>query len=82
MWEVYRYFDHGWVDRYYVDPTFHFTYPGFGWVAPWPGDWMHVHFAGLGLLAFFIMIGFAYRASTALFFVGFTYIFLLEQAAN
>lgn len=80
MWEVYRYFDHGWIDRYYVDPTFHFTYLGFGWVEPWPGNWMHVHFVGLAVLALCIMIGFGYRAATVLFFLGFTYIFLLEQA--
>jgi len=80
MWEVYRYFDHGWIDRYYVDPTFHFTYLGFGWVEPWPGNWMHVHFVGLAVLALCIMVGFAYRAATVLFFLGFTYVFLLEQA--
>ena len=80
MWEVYRYFDHGWIDRYYVDPTFHFTYLGFGWVEPWPGTWMHAHFLALGTLAFCIMIGLAYRLATVLFFLGFTYVFLLEQA--
>lgn len=41
---------------------------------------MHAHFLGLGMLAFCIMIGFAYRTATVLFFLGFTYVFLLEQA--
>ena len=34
LWEVYRYFSHDWIARYFIDPTFHFTYPGFGWVQP------------------------------------------------
>ena len=38
------------------------------------------HFAALGVLAIFITLGFFYRLSALLFFVGFTYIFLLEQA--
>jgi hypothetical protein len=41
---------------------------------------MYYHFALLGLLALFIAIGFLYRASTILFFLGFAYIFLLEKA--
>ena len=25
VWEVWRYFDHGWIARYFVEPEFHFT---------------------------------------------------------
>lgn len=80
LWEVGRYFEHGWIARYWIEPAFHFTYYGFGWVQPWPGAGMYVHFAALGVLAFFIMIGLWYRLSAALFFLGFTYAFLLEEA--
>jgi len=80
MWEVWRYFSNGWIHRYYIDPTFFFTYWGFGWITPWPGDGMFIHFIVLGALAFFIMLGLFYRASTILFFLGFTYVFLLDQA--
>jgi len=41
---------------------------------------MYYHYYGLGVLAFFILIGFLYRISAFLFFLAFTYIFLLEQA--
>jgi len=34
LWEVTRYFNHDWIERYYIDPTFFFTYFGFDWVAP------------------------------------------------
>jgi vitamin K-dependent gamma-carboxylase len=80
IWEVYRYFSNGWIERYFVDPTFHFTFHGFGWVEPWPGSWMEAHFAVLGALAACIMLGLAYRVVAPLFFLGFTYVFLLEQA--
>jgi hypothetical protein len=80
MWEVARYFAYGWIDTHFIEPGFFFTYPGFHWVRPWPGAGMHSHFAGLGLLAFLIAIGFCYRAAMALFFIGFTYVFLIDQA--
>ena len=79
VWEVWRYFDHGWVERYYIEPEFFFTYYGFDWVRPWGGMWMKVHFVVLGVLATFIALGFLYRWSMALFFVGFAHIFLIDQ---
>jgi len=79
MVEVYRYFDHNWVKRYFIDPTFYFSYDGFSWLSPWGGDGMYYHFYALGLLAFFIAIGFLYRISTILFFLGFSFIFLLDK---
>lgn len=80
LWEVGRYFSHDWIRAYWISPSFHFTYAGFGWVSPWPGELMYWHMAALGALTVFITIGWFYRVSTLLFFIGFTYIFLLEQA--
>ncbi len=77
---VQRYFANGWIRLEFIRPRFHFTYYGFGWVHPWPGNGMYIHFAALGVLAFFIAIGFAYRVSAILFFLGFTYTFLLEES--
>lgn len=79
LWEVYRYFAHGRIFRYYIEPAVHFKYYGFGWVRAWPGDGMYWHFYALGALAACILVGFCYRAAAALFFVGFTYVFLLDQ---
>jgi hypothetical protein len=80
VWEVYRYFTKGWIASYYILPEFHFTYYGFGWVRPWPGDGMYVHFAVLGLAALGVTLGLFYRLSAVVFFLGFTYVFLLDQA--
>jgi hypothetical protein len=80
LWEVWRYFNYGWISRYYIEPVFHFTYFGFDWVRPWTGNGMYYHFFALGVFAAFIMVGFLYRISATLFFLGFTYVFLLDQA--
>ncbi len=79
LWEVTRYYSHDWIERYYINPDFFFTYYGFSWIRPWPGNLMYVHFLALGILAVFIALGLWYRLSATLFFGGFTYVFLLDQ---
>jgi vitamin K-dependent gamma-carboxylase-like protein len=80
LWEVCRYFQYGWIRDYYIDPAFYFSYYGFDWVRPWPGIGMYLHFAVLGILAICIAAGFRYRLSATLFFLGFTYVFLLDES--
>ncbi len=84
-WEASRYLTSrfgqaDWIERLYLQPQVFFKYYGFEWVAPWPGNGMYYHFWGLGILALLIAAGCFYRLATALFFLGFTYIFLLDQA--
>jgi len=79
LWEVYRYFTHGWITRYFVDTELTFHYYGFSWVKPWPGRGMYVHFAVLGVAAACVMVGFLYRFAAPIFFLAFTYFFLLDQ---
>ncbi len=78
--EVYRYFNAGWISRYFIEPEFLFKYFGFEWVQPLPGFGMYVHFLALGVLAFLIILGLWYRWVMPLFFLGFTYVFLLAEA--
>lgn len=80
LWECYRYYSHGWISRYWIEPTYNFPYEGFEWVTPWPGHGMYIHFVVLAISALFILLGFLYRISTIIFFLGFTYVFLLEKA--
>ncbi len=77
--EVLRYLGKGWVKAYFVDPTFHFKYYGFGWVEPLPGGAMYALFVVLGAAALCILLGLFYRVATVVFFVGFTWVFLIEQ---
>ncbi len=80
LWEVQRYLSYGWVASEYIDTQYLFPYVGFEWVKPWPGIGMYLHYYALAILAICIMVGFYYRISAALFFVGVTYIFLLDKA--
>ena len=68
FWEVIRYFQYDGIKRYYLDPKFLFTYYGFEWIKPWPGDGMYYHFLALGVLSLFIILGLFYRVSALLFF--------------
>ncbi|MCB9597331.1 MAG: HTTM domain-containing protein [Sandaracinaceae bacterium] len=73
-----RYFAYGWIDRFYVRPRMHFTYWGFDWVQPLPQPGMTVLFAALAVCAALIALGLFYRFATVAFFVGFTYVHLLD----
>lgn len=80
LWELKNYLSYGWVASQYIDPSFLFPYAGFEWVRPWPGIGMYVHYYALAVLAVCIMVGFAYRISATLFWLGITYILLLDKA--
>ena len=76
---VARFFAYGWIGELYIEPAHHFTYLGFGWVKPWPVWGMYIHFTALGLLALGIAAGYSYRLCALLFFLGFTYVELLDK---
>lgn len=83
--EVFRYFNPGpdgitRIQRTYIDPPLNFTFYGFSWVQPFPGNGMYILFGVLGVAALLITIGLLYRLAALIFFLGFTYVFLLEQA--
>jgi len=79
-WEVGCYFRHDWIDQQLIRPAMHFSYFGFDWVEPLPGQAMYAFAAALGVLALMVAAGAFYRAATAAFAVGFTYLFLIDQA--
>lgn len=70
----------GWIDSLYIKPTYFFTYYGFEWVKPLGETGMYVLFAVMGIAAFCMAIGCFYKASSALFFVVFTYIELIDKS--
>src|SRR5688500_9114663 len=70
---VARFFAHGWIHAYFIEPSHFFTYYGFDWVRPWPGAGMYLHFAAMGGCAALVMIGLWYRPAVAGFAALFTY---------
>lgn len=69
----------GWVSELYIEPKFFFPFYGFEWVKPLPGQAMYVVFALVLLFSLMIMLGWYYRVSTALFFILFTYVELIDK---
>ena len=68
----------GWIDTVYIQPKFHFTYQGFEWIQPLGGAGMYLLFAIIILASLFIAIGFFYRIAATVFFIGFTYVELID----
>jgi len=77
---VVRWFVMGKIHDVIVEPDFHFTYFGWGWVRPWPGDLPYLHFAVVGLLALCVAAGLWYRVTSALVAIGVAQWFLWEKA--
>ncbi len=75
-----RFIAYGWVDDFFVKPTFHFKYWGFSWVEPPPAAGMHALFWALAALAAMIAAGLLFRAASALFFLGYAYLQLIDVA--
>jgi len=68
----------GWIEKLYLEPTFHFTYYGFSWVKPL-GAFTYVLFAIALLAAVLVALGYQYRLAIVVFFATFTYFELLDK---
>jgi hypothetical protein len=79
LWTVWKHYD-GFRLQFNINSPFLFKYYGFEWVQTWPEFWMWFHLGAMGILAVFIILGLLYRLSMSLFCLGFTYLFLLNQA--
>jgi uncharacterized membrane protein YphA (DoxX/SURF4 family) len=75
-----RFLARGWVQRLYLEPAHHLTYPGFDWVRPLPSFWMHSMVIVLALLGLCIAAGVRTRLAAALFAVGFAYTELIDAS--
>lgn len=73
-----RFIANGWIQKLYVEPDFFFKYWGFHWVEVWPEWGLYLHFSALAVLALFIALGFCYRLSIVMFFLGFAYAELMD----
>jgi vitamin K-dependent gamma-carboxylase len=80
IWEMSEYVRHGWIDRYWVEPNFHFTYYGFEWVEPLSRVGMWAVFGVIVVCGAAIALGAYVRLAAAVFTVAFGYTFTLEAA--
>lgn len=75
-----RYFAHGWIAEYFLQPRYFFQYWGFEWVRPWPGNGMYLHFALMVVCALGVLLGYRYRASIIGYGLLFGYAHLIDKA--
>ena len=73
-----RFVSKGWVEKLYLEPSFHFSFYGFEWVKPL-GEMTYLLFLVCCVSAFFVAVGYKYRLSIIIFFLSFTYIELMDK---
>lgn len=75
---IIRFWAYGWIEKFYLTPSFHFHYGWFPYVEV-PGNWTYLIFLICGLSTLGVTLGFKYRLSIVLFFCSFTFIELLDK---
>ena len=78
LFSIVRFWSKGWIEKIYIEPSFHFTYYGFEWVKPL-GDKIYILFILCAISSALIAIGLKYKLAIITFFLSFTYIELLEK---
>ncbi|TXE12811.1 HTTM domain-containing protein [Seonamhaeicola algicola] len=57
----------GWVKTTLVEPKFTFSFIGFEWLQPLPGNDMYIYYIIMGVFGLLIMVGYKYRFSMLAF---------------
>ncbi|NAY92629.1 HTTM domain-containing protein [Muricauda sp. JGD-17] len=71
----------GWVRKTLVEPKFTFSFIGFEWLQPLPGNGMYFYFAIMGTLGLLIMVGYKYRLSAFAFAFMWTGVYLMQKTS-
>ena len=71
----------GWITRTLVDPKFTFSFIGFEWLQPLPGNWMYVYYAVMGIFGLLIMLGYKYRMSAIAFTLLWCGVYFMQKAS-
>ncbi len=75
---IIRFWAYGWIEKFYIEPKFFFSFYGFEWVQPL-GIYTYLIFIICGISALFVALGFKYRISIIAFFLSFTFIELMDK---
>lgn len=71
----------GWVRRTLIEPKFTFSFIGFEWLQPLPGNGMYVYFGIMGTLGILITIGYKYRYSALAFALMWAGVYLMQKTS-
>lgn len=71
----------GWIRRTLMEPLQTFSFIGFEWLQPLPGNGMYVWYGVMGLCGLFVMIGYKYRWSMLVFTLLWTGTYLMQKSS-
>ena len=71
----------GWVRRTFIEPKFTFSFIGFEWLQPLPGDGMYYYFVLMGIFGILITLGYKYRFSAFAFAFMWTGVYLMQKTS-
>lgn len=71
----------GWVRRNLIEPEITFSFIGFEWLQPLPGNGMYFYYGLMGLFALFTMLGWRYRFSMLMYFLMWTGTYLMQKTS-
>ena len=73
-----RFMSHGWIERMYVEPDFHFKYWGFDWGVVPSENTLYLLYTAIAVSAAMVALGAFYRFSIVAFWCLFTYAELMD----
>lgn len=79
LFSLIRFWANGWIEEFYLEPVFHFTFYGFDWVTVPSPTVLYLLFGALIVSALFIIVGLYHRTSAIFFFLAFTYVELMDK---
>ncbi len=71
----------GWIRRTLIEPEFTFSFIGFEWLQPLPGNWMYAYYMIMGIFGLLVMVGYKYRASMFMFATMWTATYLIQKSS-
>lgn len=71
----------GWVKRVLIEPQFTFSFIGFEWLQPLPGNGMYFYYVVMGVFALGIMLGYKYRLSILGFTLLWSATYLMQKSS-
>ena len=71
----------GWVKNTLIAPKFNFSFIGFEWLQPLPGNGMYIYFFVMGLLGVLITIGYKYRYASLTFAFMWAGVYLMQKTS-
>lgn len=71
----------GWIRRTLIEPDFTFSFIGFEWLQPLPGNWMYVYYIVMAIFGLLIMVGYKYRFSMLMFALMWTATYLMQKSS-